>query len=529
MYYTNPVQPYGLSPAAQYGLSVVGSLLNQLYSSGQLTLAEYQEISAELNTPNAQNLIAEKLTQTYGHFTVNQASVQTSVLNMLYTAIQRCRTNRATQQQPYFSQQMNYGANPYQNFTQTNAATMTPQLNTMAPGMQPVQYQQVPQRQTAQVVQQTQVQSEEPTTETALTQESNESSYCGEAEVEPIDADVMKKLTEKFNISKIQSLTSRTVISCGACSVQKSSVAFRLPCHNRSIVLACLEQKPFSDIIFPEAHPFVTMIEWYRTIHIPYQNSTRPIQLLEQYCEQYRKDKNAIGKAIFAIDRSLIAEGGTFGSNVEKILIEEINRFAPTVFHRLQTDKVNILRDFDNFTDYHKVLDTKNASYAAWKTPTSSYVSAGGRLMTSIHGRFFNGNRKPYLNPENELDGLAFTSDPFLPYRYCGYPIFMVPTTLRDDGFKNYIQELMTTSITLVLTHRTVIHNLSLHANFDDDHVYILSNKFEPEERILSSIIPSDGLVEIIDINDSRQKVRPYALSTGYNNELVFWRQPLRK
>lgn len=539
MYYANPVQPYGMSPSAQYGLSIIGQLLNQMYSSGQINMAEYQAISNELNTPDAQNTIANKLTQTYGNFTVNQASVQNSVTNMLIAAVQKCRT-QAMQQQPYFQQQqMVYGTAPYQNYGQMNAMSMN-QLNTMAPGMQPITYQQqqVPQVQqtppttpTPPATQQTTSQqyTQEPSVESTLTQESTESSYCGEAEMEPIPSDKLKKLSDTFNISKIQTLTNRVLINCGKCRVIKNSVAFRLPCHNRSIMLACLEQEPFRDIIFPEDRLFATTIEWHRTIHIPYQKNVRPIQLLDDCCERYRQDKKKIGQAIVDIDRALIAEGASFGAHVELALIEEINRFAPTVFHRLTPDGCNTLRDFDDFKDYHKVLDTLNQAYMSWKKPDAAYKTAGARLMTSIHGRFFNGNRKPYLDPTNPMDVLTFQSDPFLPYRYKGYPLYLVPEDLRDEEFHNYVQEIMSVSMTLVLTHRTLIHNLSLHSDFNSDHVYIPSSKCEPEERILSSIVPGDGLVEIIDINDARQRIRPYAFSLGYDNELVFWRQPLSK
>lgn len=534
-YYTQ--QP-GSSPSASYGLSCVPQILAQLYNAGHMNFQEYQLLIQDTSTDASKYNIAKRLTDKFGSININPAEVQSTVQQILIGGLTRLRQGAMMQQggaMPVPYANPNMYTSPWQQtptyYTNPNQMAMA---DGIAPGMVPSQGNEMspPSMQTAinnMNVAQANASYQQPAqmpTQQTTTEEINvdmdlttstEKSFCGEATISP--AKNPKETLDTFNITKIQEIVGCNTVQCGSLNAINMNVAYYVPCHNRNMMLAAMES--YNDILEPEQHTHVTLIEWHRAIHIPRMNPTNALSVFKQCHDIFVNKKKNIGVAVMAIN-DILAGAGTFGSILHDILLSEINKYSAAVLSRYNNGGFSTLTDFTSLNDFSKLISPKDQTYQSWRQPVDKYKSNTIKLIIATYGRLFDGLRKPYLDINNPADIDTLATDPFVPYRYRGYPWYRLPRQLRDDLFVQEVKNVMNDSMTVLITHRTLLHNLPLTKDITQDHCPITN--IGPAERILEKMYRENGLLEVIDANNSTTRTRPYVLGIGYNNELVFTR-----
>lgn len=545
--YPYPNQPYAAATtqpamgiAAQIGLQVAPKLLGDLYNSGQVTAQEYQHILTHLQSYPGQQELIEKLNTTFGYGNVNQQSVESSVTGLLTHAASTIRQQMPQTPQPIYQQPMyqygqqyqqpmyQYGQQqyyrPFYGYQQMNP--YQPAQPVTAPGVRPIQSAYAPvtpmaptpaqpyqapgaQQPVAQPIQQDDVLLE-------IQASVDEENLYGEALIADSTVGIGSESEERWPPSAYIEPAKHQKISCGPMDAPLEEVNVTIPLYDEDQLAAAFTDPDVHEQFCPDKL-HVTVVGWNKMVHLGVQGHNAAT-LLDECQNIYNASRDNVLKGIMAINKKIRGSGGTFGTVLERFLVGEINKIAPVVFSKIHADgEMKSLGGFDDFVDFEKIVK-KNKDYANWKTPEDKCLLATTKILRAVYGRCFGSSRKLYLDKENETDRRAFITNPYLPYRYRGTPLYLVdPATQLTDDFINYVKELMQKYPTFLMPYRTIFHNLPIKDLEKDTEVLLEKG---PVERILEKLFQVYGIVDIIDDSDFNTAI-PRLLGMGYTNHLV--------
>lgn len=519
---------------ADYGCSILPQVLQQLYQASQISMQEYSYLQNLWATDRQMSAtLYNNLQTTYGNFQLNPTSVQGSVKNFLLNAVQNLRRNAAMNQQPMYGYQQQVPFNgPYQNpssqyygqnsynynsyaaYQQPANPVNTTMNNTMlspsvtsATKMQP--------QSAAQAV--AQAASQSATQNEAIDIKGNDDvQFCGEVTTELISDNDDDNTS--VNVPNIIEITPKDIISCSQCHALHTDVRYIPPVHDACSVLSQLFQPKYQEIITPE-RSFISIVEFYQVHHFSHVLSESCKKLLDTCSEMYASGKNNIGKTVSEIYKYLKANGGEFGANINKMLMEEVNKYASVVFSMETIDgNASYLEAFDDFADFQNIW-LKNNTFNKWKQPKAPYHRAISKILSGSFGRFFANTRGLYLKSDCAEDRFIFETDQFLPYMYKDIPLYLVPYKDRTEDYEAAVSKLMEDSMTIIMPQRMMLFNLPL-STYEQTENFCFSTSVGPAEKILTKIYDAYGVMEAIDVSNDNNTVSVFGCS--YNNRPVF-------
>lgn len=503
-----------IGSAAQYGLQIIQTVLSQLIQQGQITQYEASVIMQRFNEPDVRNDFVNRINKTYGYHQVNVGVVNDTVAQMLLGAAIRIRQqNQNSYMTPNASALMNntmYGM--------ASAMFGNPQMCNTDNG-----YQQSPQPQTP-VYQEP---PQQPVNTNIDVPVVGDMEICEPATIE--DASELKSQRATFNIAGVQTLSSASVVKCGQLSVINMNFAYRIPVIDRSVLIDQL-RTPESEIVMLEDYLHVNMVEWYRMYPFPKTPSISPFKLLDSCQNIYKeflikqialpKDKKlSVVPVVQEINKKILSDGGAFGIQMESFLIGQINKFVSVVFNRYEQGQIKSISGFEDFKDFNTILSKESSPLDAWKTNEKAFSFALGRLISTVYQRLFNQSRKPYLDMNNEDDRHAFVTNPHIPYRFNGRPLWAVsPKVQQTDAFRDFVMQCMRDCPVIVMPQRTLFHNLTWSKNITAQKRTLITER-TPVEQIIDKLLVEKylSLLEVVHDVDFTKHV----IGRNYNEFLV--------
>lgn len=525
---------YGQQPmtSADYGCSIFPQVLQQLYQGSQISMQEFSYLQNLWNSDrNMSSTLYNNLRNTYGNFQLNPTEVQNSVSNFILNAVGNLRRNAAMNQQPMYGgyhQQIPfngpyqngpnqyYGNNYYNNNSYAYQQPVNPVNTTMNNTMlspSVTSTTKMPPQSAAQAVAQA-------ASQTAAQNEpinikgDDDVQFCGEVTTELISDDD----NTSVNVPNIIEITPKDIISCSQCHALHTDVRYIPPVHNVRSVLSQLFQPKYQEIITPE-RSFISIAEFYQVHHFSHVLSESCKKLLDTCSEMYASGKNNIGKTVSEIYKYLKANGGEFGANINKMLMEEVNKYASVVFSMETIDgNASYLEAFDDFADFQNIW-LKNNTFDKWKQPKAPYHRAISKILSGTFGRFFANTRSIYLRNNSAEDRFIFETDQFLPYTYKDIPLYLVPYKDRTEDYEAAVSKCMEDSMTIIMPQRMMLFNLPL-STYEQTENFCFSTSVGPAEKILTKIYEAYGVMEAIDVSNDNNTVSVFGCS--YNNRPVF-------
>ena len=527
-------QTYGQQPmtSADYGCSIFPQVLQQLYQGSQISMQEFSYLQNLWNSDrNMSSTLYNNLRNTYGNFQLNPTEVQNSVSNFILNAVGNLRRNAAMNQQPMYGgyhQQIPfngpyqngpnqyYGNNYYNNNSYAYQQPVNPVNTTMNNTMlspSVTSTTKMPPQSAAQAVAQA-------ASQTAAQNEpinikgDDDVQFCGEVTTELISDDN----NTSVNVPNIIEITPKDIISCNQCHALHTDVRYIPPVHDTRSVLSQLFQPKYQEIITPE-RSFISIAEFYQVHHFSHVLSESCKKLLDTCSEMYASGKNNIGKTVSEIYKYLKANGGEFGVNINKMLMEEVNKYASVVFSMETIDgNASYLEAFDDFADFQNIW-LKNNTFDKWKQPKAPYHRAISKILSGTFGRFFSNTRGLYLKSDSAEDRFIFETDQFLPYTYKDIPLYLVPYKDRTEDYEASVSKLMDDSMSIIIPQRMMLFNLPL-SSYEQTENFCFSTSVGPAEKILTKIYEAYGVMEAIDVSNDNNTVSVFGCS--YNNRPVF-------
>ena len=512
--------------SAEYGCSIFPQVLQQLYQSSQISIQECSYLQNLWNNDRQMSAtLYNNLRNTYGNFQLNPTEVQNSVSNFILNAVQNLRRNAAMNQQPqmYGGQQIPFNG-PYQNVPNQYYGQNSYNYNSYA-------YQQPTNPQSTMnntmlspsVTSATKMPPKSAAQAVAAQNEQNEAidikgndeiQFCGEVTTELISDDD----NTSVNVPNIIEIIPKDIISCNQCHAPHTDVRYVPPVHDTRSVLSQLFQPKYQEIITPE-RSFISIAEFYQVHHFSHVLSESCKKLLDTCSEMYTSGKNNIGKTVSEIYKYLKANGGEFGANINKMLMEEVNKYASVVFSMETIDgNASYLEAFDDFADFQNIW-LKNNTFDKWKQPKNPYHRAISKILSGTFGRFFANTRSIYLKNDSDEDRFIFETDQFLPYTYKDIPLYLVPYKDRTEDYEAAVSKCMDDSMSIVMPQRMMLFNLPL-STYEQTENFCFSTSVGPAEKILTKIYDAYGVMEAIDVSNDNNTVSMFGCS--YNNRPVF-------
>lgn len=514
--------------SADYGCSIFPQVLQQLYQSSQISIQECSYLQNLWNNDRQMSAtLYNNLRNTYGNFQLNPTEVQNSVSNFILNAVGNLRRNAAMNQQQsqmYGSQQIPFNG-PYQTVpnqyygnsynynscaTYQQPANLQPTNNTMlSPSVTSAT--KMPPKSAAQAVA---AQNEQ--NEPINIKGDDDVQFCGEVTTELISDNDDNNTS--VNVPNIIEITPKDIISCSQCHALHTDVRYIPPVHDVRSVLSQLFQPKYQEIITPE-RSFISIAEFYQVHHFSHILSESCKKLLDTCSEMYVNGKNNIGKTVSEIYKYLKSNGGEFGNNINKMLMEEVNKYASVVFSMETIDgNASYLEAFDDFADFQNIW-LKNNTFDKWKQPKNPYHRAISKILSGTFGRFFANTRSIYLKNDSDEDRFIFETDQFLPYTYKDIPLYLVPYKDRTEDYEAAVSKCMEDSMTIIMPQRMMLFNLPL-STYEQTENFCFSTSVGPAEKILTKIYDAYGVMEAIDVSNDNNTVSVFGCS--YNNRPVF-------
>lgn len=511
--YDQPMgSPQPAGSAAQYGLQVIPNVITQLVQQGQITQQEAYTLNQNLMQPATQRSLVDRLNTTYGYNQVNAAVVYETVNRMVLNAVQNLRQ--------YNTQVAMANSNPSMMYN--NAAMMGSPYTTYQNSMQPPQApipgvgMPAPQPQT--------VSNPAPKMDIEISA-GHDMELCEPAVISTMEG--IDEQRKSFSIDGVQSLVNGYLVKCGQQIVSNINFTYKIPMISLTALVNQINSDGTRYGIVPSEYAHVNMVEWYLMQPFPFTPDVRPFQLMDrcrtlykQFFASHKESKKSIIPTIQEINRTILSDGGQFGIQLEDFIVRQLNKYAPTVFHRLDSDNtIRVLSGFENFEDFETLLKSDASNLDHWKADKKHFSNALSKLIATVYQRLFNSNRTPYLDPNDPDDRQAFIAHPFIPYKFNGKPLFMTTVEERSsEGFQPVVERYMRDCPVIVMPQRTIFHDLTWARDVSAQKRTVISER-TPTEQIFHKLLDEKyySLMEIVNDDD----MSCHVIGKSYNNFLI--------
>lgn len=514
--YNNPMPMMGggeaPGSAANYAIQILPSVLNTMVQQGRINMQVYQILRQELTKPESINSIIHNLNTTYGYNQVSTDAVQNTLQQIIMNAVTKLNQCQMMQNPAMMMSSNMYASVAY------NPMQQATYQNSMQPMQQTPMYQQ-PQMQKQDVSMNT------PKAQVDVSV-SDDVVLCEEATSTSLDN--LDETRKDFDIPDVQSLINGNSIKCGALTVTNMDFLYKVPVPNRQILFSRMKDEQTSYAVMPEEYSHVNLVEWYRMYPFPHVPSVQPTRLMDK-CRDLYKEFETKRKSdpstnvipfIQEINKTILADGGVFGINLEQFVISQINKYSSVAFHHIdsKTGSIRFISGFDDFKDFDEIMSTESSELSNWKKDVNSYCNALSRLVNTVYKRLFYIGRKSYLDYTNENDRQLFINNPYVPYSFNGKPFYLASVEDRDTSeFQDTVTRSMKDCPVIVMTQRTLFHNLKWNKDLNTKRVVL--ETMSPTEQIFQYLLKKKYISLLEVVNDIDMDI--HVLGQNYNKFLI--------
>lgn len=515
--YAQPVYQDRVTYNVQVAYRCLPAALQQLYNSGQITPAEFTNVSNLINQPQVQNSLRDKVITSIGANQYTDQSIYEFVVNLLLQTIQGYRQSAVNYsaapqamsnyygQQPQMGQSIPFtGANTndvaqlYGNTVGTSGTTGTP----VSPNATPTQGQ-APH-----------IGEKHPPAEITGSAIKQVTYNLNNEDVSIYSKPVIKTIDNEIVSNVSQNVGRSFEISCGNLVCKCAEVKLTFPVSN--LQAAVNEFVGNNDSHFNNKFIHLLSYDQLTVFDTDYGDAVNRSKRIQAKFNE----KGAVNRNIESIIRDELNAGGTYGEYVSSVILALFNNAMTIGLARVTPN--NTIKRFLNFSSINEIAElfitsdvTKEiAGYALKDTIVAKIIQAS-------FGRLFDKGKKCWADISSDAKmRIIVQSSELHGIRVADYPLRLASCLEQDEKLRTAIANALRKIFPMLIEKKVLIHNLDLPSIGPRDFGFNMVQN-SPEKEILSSLFDIYGFVEMVHIDEPFDLVHPITLGRNLDGLML--------